>query len=200
MDVMEAIRWRRSVRRFSGRKIEWGDMMLILEAGRLAPSSSNAQGWHFVVVDDDKLIQAIPGMAPLGVDRITAFARGASAIIVGCYTKKLTHAIAEVFRHENHLIDVSIAMTQMTLAATSLGIGSCWIGWFSDKKLRKMLGIPDRYRIACLIALGYPEQASTARGIGGIEPRPRKDMKNIVSINQFGNPPASRGPGKKNPS
>jgi len=189
MDVMEAIRWRRSVRRFSPQKIEWEKLHQILEAGRLAPSSSNAQGWHFIAVDDEQLIRAIPDQSPLGLDRITAFARQAPVIVVGCYTKKLAHAIAEVFNHENHLIDVAIAMTQMTLAATSLGIGSCWIGWFSDPKLRKLLGIPNRYRVACLLALGYPAQTSTPEGIGGIKPKPRKDLKSIVSLNKFGNPP-----------
>lgn len=187
MDVFKALQWRRSVRNFSPQKIEPDKVRQILEAGRLAPSSSNAQGWHFVVVGDEKLIRAIPDQAPLGVDRITSFARNAALVIVGCYTKKLSHAIAEVFHHENHLIDISIAMTQMTLAATALGIGTCWIGWFSDKKLRKLLGIPIQYRVACLLALGYPAEGSTPEGIGGIKPRPRKDLKEIVSFNKFGN-------------
>jgi len=77
-------------------------------------------------------------------------------------------------------------MTHMTLAATGLGIGTCWIGWFSDRKLRKLLGIPNRYKVACLLALGYPAEKSTADGIGGLKPRPRKGLREIVSFNKFG--------------
>jgi len=186
MDIFNTIKWRRSVRKYSSQKIEPEIVRQILEAGQLAPSSSNAQGWHFVVVDDKNLIQAIPGQAPLGVDRVTSFARGAAMIIVGCYTRRLTHLIAQVFDHENHLIDIAIAMTHMTLAATGLGIGTCWIGWFSDRKLRKLLGIPNRYKVACLLALGYPAEKSTADGIGGLKPRPRKGLREIVSFNKFG--------------
>jgi len=189
MDVFKAIQWRRSVRKYAPQKIERDKVLQILEAGRLAPSSSNAQGWHFIVVEDEKLIRTIPAQVPFGVDRVTSFARNAALVIIGCYTKKLTHAIAQVFNHENHLIDISIAMTQMTLAATALGIGTCWIGWFSDKKLKKLLSIPNRYRVACLLALGYPAEKSTPESIGGITPKPRKNLSEIVSFNKFGNYP-----------
>jgi nitroreductase len=189
MDVFKAIQWRRSVRNYAPQRIEPEKVLQILEAGRLAPSSSNSQGWHFVVVDDENLIRAIPAQAPLGVDRITSFAGKAALIIVGCYSRKLTHAIAQLFDHQNHLIDISIAMTQMTLAATDLGIGTCWIGWFSDKKLRKLLSIPSRYKIACLLALGYPAEKSTPDSIGGIKPKTRKDLKEIVSFNKYGEYP-----------
>jgi len=188
MNVIDAVRWRRSVRRFAPRPLEPAIVREILEAGRLAPSSSNQQAWHFVAVDDPELIHAIPNQVPPATSRIISFARSAALIVVGCYTQSLTHRIGSLFGHENHVIDVSIALTQMTLAATALGVGSCWIGWFSEKKLKNLLGIPTQYRIAALVAFGYPADPSTDEGIGGIKPRPRKALAEIASRNRFGTP------------
>lgn len=188
MEVMDAIKWRRSVRKFAARPLAPEDVREILEAGRLAPSSSNQQAWHFLAVDDPALIRAIPDQVPPATGRIISFARASALIVAGCYTRNLTHRIGSLFGHENHLIDVSIALTQMTLAATSLGVGSCWIGWFSEAKLQKLLSIPKRYRIAALVAFGYPANASTDEGIAGIKSRSRKPLPEIASRNKFGNP------------
>ncbi len=186
MDVFEAIRWRRSVRKFAPKKIEKEKVLQILEAGRLAPSSSNRQAWHFVVVDDENLIRQIPEKVAVGTKSIVSWIKDAPLVIVGCYTKAITHFVAGLFGHENHLIDISIAMTHMVLEATELGIGTCYIGWFNEKHLKKVLKIPDNYRIAMLVVLGYPAEPSTPAGIGGIEPRPRKTLQDIVSYNTWG--------------
>jgi len=186
MDVFKAIKWRRSVRKFSEQQIERAKVLQILEAGRLAPSSSNRQAWHFVVVDDRKIIEQIPGTVPVGTRRIVSFIRDASLVIIGCYTKALTHYIAQLAGHENHLVDVSIAMTHMTLEATELGIGTCWVGWYGESQLHKLLKLPRRYKIVALLILGYPADASTEESIGGIPERPRKTLDDIVSYNKFG--------------
>ncbi|MGB9722048.1 MAG: nitroreductase family protein [bacterium] len=187
MDVFEAIKWRRSVRRFSPQKIEREKLLKILEAGRLAPSSSNRQAWHFVIVDDQDLIKQIPEKVVTGTKGIVSWIKDAPLVIVGCYTKAITHLVAQIYNRENHLIDISIAMTHMVLEATELGIGTCYVGWFNERHLKKVLKIPDRYRIAMLVIMGYPEEQSTPDGIGGIKPRSRKELKEIVSYNQWGN-------------
>lgn len=186
MDVFKAIRWRRSVRRFSPHAIERQKVLQILEAARLAPSSSNRQAWHFVIVDDKKIIEQIPGTVPVGTRRIVSFVSNAPLVIVGCYTKALTHYIAQLAGHENHLVDVSIAMAHMTLAATELGIGTCWVGWYGESRLHKLLELPRRYKVVALLVLGYPAGQSTEEAIGGIPARPRKALSDIASHNRFG--------------
>ncbi|MEO0136275.1 MAG: nitroreductase family protein [candidate division WOR-3 bacterium] len=186
MEVFETIKWRRSIRKFSSQKIEREKLLRILEAGRLAPSSSNRQAWHFVVVEDEGLIRQIPEKVVPGTKSIISWIKEAPLVIVGCYTQALTHFLARLYGHENHLIDISIAMTHMVLEATELGIGTCFVGWFNEKHLKKLLKIPAHYRIAMLIALGYPAEPSTPEGIGGIKPRPRKELKEIVSYNEWG--------------
>ncbi len=186
MDVFRAIQWRRSVRRFSPRKIEREKIHRILEAARLAPSSSNRQAWHFVVIDDQSIIEQIPKQVLTGSKSIIAWIKDAPLIIAGCYTKAYTHIIGQLFGHENHLVDVSIAMSHIVLAATALGIGTCYVGWYNEKSLKKLLRIPRHYSIAVLLALGYPIDRSTEESIGGIAPRPRKRLDEIVSYNEYG--------------
>jgi len=186
MDFFKLIRWRRSVRKFAPRAIEREKLLEILGAARIAPSSSNRQAWHFVVVDDKALIEQIPKQAALGEKMASAFLKDAPCVIAGCYTKALTHHLARLFKHENHLIDVSIAMTHICLAAAALGVGSCFVGWFHTRKLKKLLRLPPHYNIAVLLALGYPADPSTDEAIAGLPGRGRKDFDDIVSHNKFG--------------
>lgn len=186
MDLFAAMKWRRSVRKFAPRQIEHDKLLQIMEMARIAPSSSNRQAWHFVVIDDPALIEQVPRQVALGEKMIISWLKGAPCIIVACYVKAWTHRIAQVFDHENHLIDVSIALTHICLAATALGIGSCFVGWFNTKKLKKLIALPGKYHIAALLALGYPADASTDKGIGDIAPRERKAFDEIVSLNRYG--------------
>ncbi|OGC43508.1 hypothetical protein A2Y85_04325, partial [candidate division WOR-3 bacterium RBG_13_43_14] len=153
---------------------------------RLAPSSSNRQAWHFIVVDDQELKDLIPEHLPMGSKRLITWLNRAPVVIVGLYFKAVTHYLGELFGHENYLIDFSIAMTHMALTATELGIGTCFVGWFNEKYLKKLLKIPNQYRIGSMLVMGYPETASNEQGIGGIKPRPRKKLEEIVSYNRFG--------------
>jgi nitroreductase len=187
VDFFKLITWRRSVRKFAPRTIEREKLIQILDAARIAPSSSNRQAWHFVVVDDRRLIEQIPKQVAMGEKMAAAFLKDAPCVIAGCYTKALTHHLARVFKHENYLVDVSIAMHQICLAAAALGIGSCYVGWFHTRKLKKLLGIPPHYSIAVLLGLGYPAEPSTEEAIGGVPARRRKAFDDIVSHNTYGN-------------
>lgn len=186
MDVFDAMQWRRSVRKFAPKRIEPEKLAQVLEMARIAPSSSNRQSWHFVVIDDPAIIKKIPKQVALGDMAVISWMSNAPCVVAGCYTKALTHHIARLFDHDNHLIDVTIAMTHICFAATALGIGSCFVGWFHTKKLKKLLELPERYQVGLLLALGYPADCSMDQGIGGIKPRTRKKFDDIVSLNTYG--------------
>lgn len=186
-DIFEIMQRRRSVRKFVPQKIEPEKLRQILDMARIAPSSSNRQAWHFVVIDDPAIIAEIPKQVALGDKVVISWLKEAPCVIAGCYTKAVTHHIAKLFGHENHLIDIAIAMTHICLAATALGIGSCFVGWFNTKRLKKLLALPARYHVAVLLALGYPVNGSTDEGIGGIKPRARKEFDEVVSLNKYGN-------------
>jgi nitroreductase len=76
-----------------------------------------------------------------------------------------------------YAVDLAIAMTNITLAAQALGLGTCWIGGFEQQKAREVLGIPERYKVVELMPLGYPAEAPPAR--------PRKSLDEIVCYDRF---------------
>jgi nitroreductase len=173
------------VRSFDDRPIEKEKMELILEAARLAPSSSNSQPWRFVVVEDKVLLKKIAKAQPLGPN-VNKFLESAGVIIACVDEPKLfIHKAADMVNRDNQRIDVGIAVEHMVLVAAELGIGSCWIGWFSEKKVKELLRIPKKKTVSVLLALGYPKNKTDKNGIGGIKLRPRKKLSEVACKNYY---------------
>ena len=181
MGLMDLIRARRSVRRYADRPVERALLEECLEAARLAPSAENAQPWRFVVVDDPAVKERLAGAAFSGVYRPTRFAAKAPAIIAvlakpDIVANRLGRAIQGT---KYYLIDCGIACQQLVLRATELGLGVCYIGWYSKRGVRKALQVPRSHDIVVLLAVGYPE------GEPGKE-KPKKPLHELVSYNRFG--------------
>lgn len=149
MDVQEAVRARYSVRLYEPREIEEDKLLAVLEAGRLAPSGNNRQPWRFVVVRDsltrEKLVEACAGQK---------FIARAPVVIaaVGLMPDRMMQC-----QVPGDPVDVAIAIDHMTLAATHLGLGTCWIGAFDQGAVRDVLGIPDTAKVIEVLTLGYPD-------------------------------------------
>ena len=147
MDVFDVIKRRYSVRSYKDKAISDKDLRKILEAARLAPSAKNLQEWRFIVVKDKntraKLCEAAKGQQ---------FVAEAPVVIACCAeTDNHTMSCGQLC----YPIDVAIAIDHMTLVATELGIGSCWIGAFYEDRAKKILNIPDDIRVVELLCLGY---------------------------------------------
>ncbi|MCJ7432388.1 MAG: nitroreductase family protein [Anaerolineales bacterium] len=152
MNVMDAIKTRKSARAYIDQPVEDDKLNIILEAARLAPSASNRQEWRFVIVrelETRKKLAQIAGRQ--------GFVGEAPIVIVAC---------AETDGHVMNCgqpcypIDVAIALDHITLAAVELGLGTCWIGNFDEKKVKEILGIPEKIRVVELMPLGYPADPS----------------------------------------
>ena len=152
MDVLDAIRTRRSVRKYLNKTVEKKKLITILEAGRLAPSASNRQEWRFVIVSDRETKRKLAEIA----NRQT-FIGEAPVVIVAC---------AQIDGHVMkcgqlcYPIDVAIALDHITLAAVELGLGTCWIGAFDENEVKEILGIPPEIRVIGIMPLGYPSDSS----------------------------------------
>ena len=158
--VLDIIRERRSVRQYRDQPIEEEKLKLILEAARLAPSASNYQPWNFYVVRDKEKIKALAEKMPLGTHLvINSFIAQAPVVIVATAGPiDLLHKVASYIVNKRwYYIDVAIALEHMVLTAWELGIGSCWIGWFDEKKVKKLLDIPANEEIIDMLTLGYPK-------------------------------------------
>ncbi len=178
MSVLDIIKKRQSVRKYLDKPVEDDKLELILEAARLAPSSSNSQPWHFIAVKDKGLKTKLMHAVPLGVAAINKFIDEAPIIIVGCVTPGFFQKVSSLFGRENHIVDVSIAMEHMVLVAEELGLGTCWIGWFDEGKVKRLLNVPRAAKVVAMLTLGYPAE-------GGGHATTRKALEEIYSVDRY---------------
>lgn len=160
MELIDIIKKRRSVRSYLDKPVEDDKIEQIIEAARLAPSACNTQPWRFVVVKDRVLKDKLYKKALSSIVIPNKWAQTAPVLIVACANLSLiAHRIgAGIKGIEYHLLDMGIASEHLVLAATELGLGTCWIGWFNEKAIRNILSIPRNIKIVALIALGYPKE------------------------------------------
>ena len=150
MDVLEAIRNRRSVRSYSPRSIPPEVMDRMRQALRYAPSACNYQPWRFIFVSDVDLRQKLARVAN---DQL--WMAEAPVTIVACGLP--TEAYKRMGGDGNSIdIDVAIALDHLTLAAVADGLGTCWIGAFNEQKAKQLLGVPPPVKVVAMTPLGYP--------------------------------------------
>ena len=157
MALLDLIKHRKSVREFLDVPVEQEKIMMCLEAARLAPSESNSQPWRFIVVDDRELKNRLCDAAFGGIYWFNAFCKTAPVIVAVISEKsKFIARIGEMFRGTKYyLIDIGIAIEHFVLEAEDLGLGTCWIGWFSEQAVKTVLIIPKRKKIDIVLAMGY---------------------------------------------
>jgi len=164
MDVYEAILKRKSVRAYETAPVPKRTLKRILKAGRVAPSASNRQPWHFIVVTDSDKRKVISR------GRFAKFVTESPVVIVGCGDAEASP--------KWYMVDVSIALENMVLAATAEGLGTCWIGGFIEDEVKQLLEIPDSFRIVALLSIGYLRERAHKHG--------RKSLTEIVSSEKYG--------------
>lgn len=147
MDVAKAIRDRRSVRSYENKDIPQEVLLKVLEAARLAPSANNRQPWKFVVVREAAKRAALAKAA-----KEQQFVAEAPVVIAAVALEPERTMTCGV---PTYAVDLAIAVDHMTLAAVDQGLGSCWIGAFYQEDVKKLLEIPDEYKVAALLTLGY---------------------------------------------
>jgi len=174
----ELVSTRRSIRKYADKPVEEEKVQMMLQALRLAPSSSNSQPWHVVAVRDKETIGALSRAAPIGSRKVISWLKGAPLVFVLTVQRKLTHRVSGTFGHNNLGLDAGIGGQHLVLAAHALGLGTCWIGWFNERKVRKLIGLPGSYQVVSLIPCGYPNHAP--------DPRGRKKLEEIYSVERFG--------------
>ena len=178
--LLDLIKSRQSDRTYLDKPVEREKIELCLEAARLAPSACNSQPWHFIVVDDPVLKNKVAKTTYSEVVSFNKFAHTAPVIIVMVMEKpkNITQIGGLVKNREYPLYDIGIAAIQLCLQAEELGLGSCMLGWFKEKKLQELLDIPKNKRIGLVITLGYPGSNKKRKKI-------RKNKKDVISYNRY---------------
>lgn len=158
MDFKDLVKIRQSVREYSGRKVERDAIERCLEAARLAPSACNSQPWKFVVIDTPELREKVAKATFGALVRFNHFTLTAPVMVVLVSEPgNLRTFIGKQMKGiEFRLIDMGIAAEHFCLQAAEEGLGTCMLGWFDEKALKKSLGLPDGTKVDMVITLGYP--------------------------------------------
>lgn len=166
MDFYELIKKRSSIRKYKPDEVSEELLNKVLDAAHWAPSGKNGQPWRFVVIRNQELKQKLVDPC-----RKQGFIAEAPVLIV-----IITNEDESYQKQGNYMkswsIDAALAMDHLMLAATLEGLGTCWIGAFDEKEVKKALNVPDSLRVVGLTPLGY----AAAEG----RPKTRKNLKDIV--------------------
>ncbi|MDD2613148.1 MAG: nitroreductase family protein [Bacteroidales bacterium] len=177
---LELVKSRQSDRSYdTERTIEREKLEYVLEAGRLAPSACNAQPWSFIVVNDPELKEQTALALSSRTFGMNPFAHQAPVHIFiveesANFTSNIGGTVKK--KHFPH-IDIGIAAAHITLAAAEQGLGSCIVGWFDEKKVKRLLDIPSSKRVLLAITLGYSKKPTMAKK--------RKNFEDVVSYNKY---------------
>ena len=177
MNFHELVLKRQSTRKYSGESVDRKLVSECIEAARLAPSACNSQPWHFIAVDDRQKIEEMgKAAASLGMN---GFAAGVPVMVAVVLEKmNVTAKIGSMLKHKDYsMMDVGMAVEHFCLQAADLGLGTCIMGWFNEKKVASLLGVPKTKRIPLLISLGYPDAPARQKI--------RKSMDEIYSLDKY---------------
>ena len=190
MDVMQAIRDRRSIRKYRSEPVTEEALNTILEAARWAPSWTNTQCLRLIVVRDpvtkSKLTDTLRSGTPGGQNAATEAVRNAPMVIVacarrglsGCYRDEKRRGMPATDKGEGwYMFDLGLAMQNVTLAAHALGLGTVHVGMFDVDEVARILGIPENIAVVEVMPLGWPDEEPP--------PRPRRDVSKFVFYEKY---------------
>jgi nitroreductase len=180
-DFTELLTKRQSVRKYINKPIEKEKLEQIIEACRLAPSASNSQPWKMIIVDEPELKNKVADATFNKTVSFNKFVPEAAviAVIVIERPRVITQIAGFLKDREFPLIDIGILSEHFCLKATELGLGTCMLGWFNEKKIKSLLQIPRKKRIGLAISLGYaPEDYKQREKI-------RKSTEEMCSFNKY---------------
>ncbi|HZK08094.1 MAG TPA: nitroreductase family protein [Bacteroidales bacterium] len=160
MEFIDLVKQRYSARRFKPTPVARGELSKCIEAARLAPSASNSQPWHFVVTDEPALLQQLAKATYSSLVAFNKFTHQAPVLVALVIEKPkvITQIGAVIKKRDFPMIDTGITAVHFCLQAAELGLGTCMLGWFDQKKIKQLLAIPKDKTIGLLIAVGYPEK------------------------------------------
>ncbi|MGM0653005.1 MAG: nitroreductase family protein [Bacillota bacterium] len=196
--LLDAIKDRRSIRKYKSDPVSEKDLGQIIEAARLAPSGTNRQPWRFVLLNSESEKQKIAGTV------VQSFVLEAPSIFVCCldrkaytrdmvkkrmkelvqmnvvseeaagyiYKRNMPDTVDDVVIPAGAYVDLGIAVEHMVLTAEALGLGSCWVRLFNPQQVQEALGLPDQIEVVALLPVGYPAESPS--------PRPRFSREEIM--------------------
>jgi nitroreductase len=162
MELEEAIKGRRSIRKYKDKPVSDEQIRAVIQAGMDAPSAGNLQSRHFYVVKDSGLRRKLAAAA-----RGQNFIAEANVAIVICADSGIGNRYGERGTSLYSIMDCAASMQNMMLTAHSLGLGTCWVGAFDEQEAARIMKTPPHLRVVSIMPLGYPAES----------PKPRPKVK-----------------------
>ncbi|WP_434509831.1 nitroreductase family protein [Desulfitobacterium sp. AusDCA] len=174
--MLEQIKNRRSIRKYLEKPVDDDKIIQLLESARLAPSGSNTQPWHFIIVKSEEIRQKL---VEVSNNQKWMLSAPVFIVCVADIRSRITDNI-EISLNENSpqlelkqiIRDTSIAIEHIVLEANNLGLGACWVAWFIQEEIRPILNIPSDKFVVCILTLGYASESP--------KDRPRKKIEEII--------------------
>ncbi len=181
MEFSQLIKIRQSVRKYIDKPVESEKLDKLIEAVRLAPSASNSQPWKLIMVTESELKRQVAEATYSRTVSFNKFAPQAPvlAVLVMEKPKLITQIGGRLKNKEYPLIDMGIAAEHFCLQAAELGLGTCMLGWFDEKKIKKLLNIPRGKGVGLVITVGYPPEYYT------IKEKNRKSKEEMSAFNGY---------------
>jgi len=182
---------RRTIRQFRPEPVARGTLEALVEAARLAPSAANMQPLEFLIVDDARVradvFPCLKWAAYIAPEGDPKPGQEPTAYIVTLVNTKVREKMFEY--------DVGAAVENMIVSALAEGIGSCWLLSIDRERLKTILGVPEGYRIDCVLALGYPAEDPVTEelkdsqkywkdGQGRLHV-PKRTLRSVLHVNRF---------------
>ncbi len=176
----ELVNSRYSVRKYSDKEVKREDVYKCIESAGVSPSACNSQPWYYVIIDNSEVRDQVAATTYNSIIKFNKFVSEAPIIVALVNTKgTLPSKIAEHTKGRHYdIFDCGISAGFFTLQAAELGLGTCMIGWFDEKKLKEVISVPDKYSIELLITVGYPDE-------GEKNSKKRKELDKISALNNF---------------
>ncbi|MDR2126530.1 MAG: nitroreductase family protein [Prevotellaceae bacterium] len=179
-NFLELVKKRQSTRKYSSQQVEYEKINRCIEAARLAPSACNAQPWKFVIVDEPELKLAVAAASESNILGFNKFTKDCPVIVaVVREAPNITSKLGMILKNKPYpVMDIGIAVAHFCLQAADENLGTCIIGWFNEKKIKKLLDIPKKKRLDLLISVGYAADET-------ILPKQRKNTEQMSVRNKY---------------
>jgi nitroreductase len=179
-ELLDLICHRQSQRTYTGQPVEKEKLLRCIEAARMSPSANNSQPWKFIIIDEPGLKNTVAELTASGIIPMNHFTKQAPVHVAVVREKtNLTTAVGRIVKDKNYpLIDIGIATAHFCLQAAAEGLSTCIIGWFDEKKIKKLLDVPTALRLELIILVGYSPT-------GEIRKKKRKEISDILSYNSY---------------
>ncbi len=178
---MKEIENRRSVRKYSDKKLEQEKLLQVLESARLAPSGSNTQPWNFIIVEaketKERIVQVDHNQQWMMTAPVFIVCVADMACRVGTGPELYIDETSSEPELKQIIRDTAVAIEHILLEAESLGLATCWTGWYEQKELRPILNIPGDQYVCGVITIGYAEESPAQR--------PRRRLEDMIRYEKW---------------